>query len=41
MGSRLRKCKKDNKGLGGKGKLTDKVINDTLLYFDLAQKQVL
>ncbi|KYN18105.1 hypothetical protein ALC57_09615 [Trachymyrmex cornetzi] len=36
MGSRLRKCKKNNKGLGGKGKLTDKVINDMSLYYNLA-----
>ncbi|XP_018317259.1 uncharacterized protein [Mycetomoellerius zeteki] len=36
MGSRLRKCKKNNKGLGGKGKLTDKVINDMSLYYSLA-----
>lgn len=38
MGSRLRKLKKDTKGLGGKGsgKLTDKVIADLTLYYGLA-----
>lgn len=38
MGARLRKAKKDNKGIGGKGagKLTDKVINELSLYYGLA-----
>ncbi|XP_044581963.1 uncharacterized protein LOC123263348 [Cotesia glomerata] len=38
MGSRLRKAKKDNSGIGGRGagKLTDKVINELSLYYGLA-----
>lgn len=38
MGARLRKAKKDNKGIGGKGtgKLTDEVINELSLYYGLA-----
>lgn len=36
MGSRLRKCKKDNKGLGGKGKLTGKLIDELCTYYELA-----
>lgn len=38
MGARLRKAKKDNSGIGGKGagKLTDKVINEFSLYYGLA-----
>lgn len=38
MGARLRKAKKDNTGIGGKGegKLTDKVINTLSLYYGLA-----
>ena len=38
MGSRLRKLKKDQKGLGGRGSgtLTDKVVNELSLYYDLA-----
>ncbi|XP_044584112.1 uncharacterized protein LOC123264734 isoform X2 [Cotesia glomerata] len=38
MGSRLRKAKKNNTGIGGKGpgKLTDKVINELSLYYGLA-----
>ena len=38
MGSRLRKLKKDTKGLGGKGsgKLTNKVIADLTLYYGMA-----
>jgi len=36
MGTRLRNCKKVNKGLGGKGKLTDKLIKDLTLYYGLA-----
>ncbi|XP_044574589.1 uncharacterized protein LOC123258566 [Cotesia glomerata] len=38
MGSRLRKAKKDNKGIGGKGagKLTDKLISELSLYYGLA-----
>lgn len=38
MGSRLRKVKKDNSGVGGKGagKMTDKKINELSLYYGLA-----
>ncbi|XP_074114231.1 uncharacterized protein LOC141537255 [Cotesia typhae] len=38
MGARLRKAKKENRGIGGKGegKLTDKVINKLSLYYGLA-----
>ncbi|XP_050496906.1 uncharacterized protein LOC126878302 isoform X4 [Bombus huntii] len=38
MGARLRKAKKDNKGIGGKGagKLTDEVINELSLFYGLA-----
>lgn len=38
MGASLRKAKKDNKGVGGKGegKLTDKMINKLSLYYGLA-----
>ncbi|XP_044575736.1 uncharacterized protein LOC123259356 [Cotesia glomerata] len=38
MGSRLRKAKKENSGIGGKGagKLTDKKINELSLYYGLA-----
>ncbi|XP_039956397.1 uncharacterized protein LOC120772072 [Bactrocera tryoni] len=38
MGSRLRKLKKDTKGLGGRGDgtLTDKIINELSLYYGLA-----
>ncbi|XP_076545772.1 uncharacterized protein LOC143305567 [Osmia lignaria lignaria] len=38
MGARLRKIKKDNKGIGGKGpgKLTDKLIDELSLYYGLA-----
>ena len=36
MGSRLRKLKKDTKGLGGKGKLTDKLITELSLFYGLA-----
>ncbi|XP_033355633.1 uncharacterized protein LOC117236621 [Bombus vosnesenskii] len=38
IGARLRKAKKDNKGIGGKGpgKLTDEVINELSLYYGLA-----
>nr|XP_036677854.1 uncharacterized protein LOC108005992 isoform X2 [Drosophila suzukii] len=38
MGSRLRKLKKDTKGLGGKGagKLTDKLITELTLFYGLA-----
>lgn len=38
MGARLRKAKKENKGIGGRGagKLTDKVINELSLYYGLA-----
>ena len=33
MGTRLRNVKKDIKRLGGKGKLTDKVIGDLSTYY--------
>jgi len=36
MGTRLRNCKKTTKGLGGRGKLTDKIIKDLTLYYGLA-----
>jgi len=38
MGTRLRKAKKENKGIGGKGggKLTDKVISELTTYYGLA-----
>lgn len=36
MGSRLRNVKKQNKGLGGRGKLTDKLINELTVYYGLA-----
>ena len=38
MGSRLRKLKKDKKGLGGRGigTLKDKVVNELSLYYGLA-----
>lgn len=36
MGARLRKCKKENKGLGGKGKLTAKLIDDLSTFYGLA-----
>ncbi|XP_066583306.1 LOW QUALITY PROTEIN: uncharacterized protein [Prorops nasuta] len=36
MGSRLRDCKKRNKGLGGKGKLTGKMIDKLSVYYGLA-----
>ncbi|XP_067205402.1 uncharacterized protein [Linepithema humile] len=36
MGSRLRECKKKNKGLGGKGKLTGKIIDKLSVYYGLA-----
>ncbi|KMQ83416.1 hypothetical protein RF55_20114 [Lasius niger] len=36
MGSRLRECKKKTKGLGGKGKLTEKVIDKLTVYYGLA-----
>ena len=38
MGTRLRNAKKQNKGIGGKGKgkLTDKVIKDLTIYYGLA-----
>jgi len=39
MGNRLRNCKKKNeKGLSGKGKLTDNLIKDLMLYCGLAIK---
>jgi len=36
MGSRLRECKKKTKELGGKGKLTAKMIDKLTVYYDLA-----
>lgn len=36
MGTRLRKLKKEKRGLGGKGKLTDKLINELTVYYGLA-----
>ncbi|XP_039302711.1 uncharacterized protein LOC120357099 [Solenopsis invicta] len=36
MGTRLRECKKKNKGLGGKGKLTGKMIDKLTVYYGLA-----
>ncbi|GFU09765.1 uncharacterized protein TNCV_1765731 [Trichonephila clavipes] len=36
VGSRLRKLKKDTKGLGGKGKLTDKFIDKLQNYYGIA-----
>lgn len=38
MGTRLRKAKKDNKGVGGRGagKLTDKAISELTTYYGLA-----
>ncbi|GFU13060.1 uncharacterized protein TNCV_1444941 [Trichonephila clavipes] len=36
VGSRLRKLKKNIKGLGGKGKLTDKFINKLQNYYGIA-----
>ena len=41
ISARLRRIKKDNKGIGGKGpgKLTDKLINELSLYYGLAIRQ--
>ncbi|XP_011859766.1 PREDICTED: uncharacterized protein LOC105557195 [Vollenhovia emeryi] len=36
MGTRLRNVKKANKGLGGRGNLTDKLINELTVYYGLA-----
>lgn len=36
MGTQLRKVKKDNKGLGGRGKLTAKLIDELTVYYGLA-----
>ncbi|EZA50167.1 hypothetical protein X777_11230 [Ooceraea biroi] len=36
MGTRLRECKTKNKGLGGKGKLTGKMIDKLTVYYGLA-----
>ncbi|GFV70131.1 uncharacterized protein TNCV_4337401 [Trichonephila clavipes] len=36
VGSRLRKLKKNTKGLGGKGKLTDKFIDKLQNYYGIA-----
>lgn len=36
MGTRLRNVKNKNKGLGGKGKLTDKLIKELTIYYGLA-----
>jgi len=35
MGTRLRNLKKNTKGLGGKGKLTGRLIDDLTLYYGL------
>lgn len=36
MGSRLRECKKKNPGIGGKNKLTAKLIDKLSVYYGLA-----
>ncbi|XP_076621601.1 uncharacterized protein LOC143342005 [Colletes latitarsis] len=36
MGAQLRKVKKENKGLGGRGKLTAKLIDELTVYYGLA-----
>lgn len=36
MGSRLRECKKANPGIGGKNKLTAKLVDKLSLYYGLA-----
>ncbi|XP_012235069.2 uncharacterized protein [Linepithema humile] len=36
MGTRLRNLKKNSKGLGGKGKLTGKLIDELTIYYGLA-----
>lgn len=36
MGARLHKVKKDTKKLGGKGKLTAKLIDELSVYYGLA-----
>lgn len=36
MGPRLRNIKKDKKGLGGRGKLTGKLIDELSVYYGLA-----
>lgn len=36
MGTRLRKCKKDHKGIGGRNKLTAKMIDKLTVYYGLA-----
>lgn len=36
MGTRLRECKRKTKGLGGKGKLTGKMIDKLTVYYGLA-----
>ncbi|XP_070159831.1 LOW QUALITY PROTEIN: uncharacterized protein [Polyergus mexicanus] len=36
MGARLRKCKKENKGIGGQNKLTAKMIDKLSVYYGLA-----
>jgi len=36
MGSRLRECKKKNKHLGGKNKLTGKLVDKLSVYYGLA-----
>lgn len=36
MGARLRKCKKDNKGIGGRNKLSAKMIDKLTVYYGLA-----
>lgn len=39
MGTRLRALKKSTKGLGGKGKLTNKLIDELTIYYGLAIRQ--
>lgn len=41
MGSRLRNAKKSHKYIGGKGaeKLTEKLIKDLTIYYELAMRQ--
>ena len=36
MGARLRQCKKNIEGLGGRGKLTEKLIDELSNYYGLA-----
>lgn len=39
MGTQLRKVKKENKGLGGRGKLTAKLIDELTVYYGLATRR--